>query len=363
MTEKRLTFPHAGDYYLAIGHLFQTMGYEILVPPLTSQRTLDLGAKYAPEQACMPFKLTLGNLLEAIEEGATVVAMVGGRTGMCRLAYYSELYRKILLENGFEVELVPLKLKKEFWRAVKRHHPDLKFSTFLRGLIEMLLKMRALEVIRERYLFLHPCEEKAGSCKVLANELKARLREVKGIRAILKFIREARRAFDGIPVREREDLLTVAYIGEFFMTIDQFATHRVEETLGTLGVRVIPTDSFSDFFIGSIKPVKWINALFPTYKHQIKKLAKPYINRVIGGHALESVGQSIYYSRRGFDGMIHVYPFACMPEVVSTSILPTVSEQHGIPILSLSFDEQTGEAGLNTRLEAFVDMLRRKKQK
>ncbi|HEY9764725.1 MAG TPA: acyl-CoA dehydratase activase-related protein [Chroococcales cyanobacterium] len=358
---RRITFPHAGDYYLAIGHLFRKLGYEVIIPPKTSQRALDLGEKYAPEQACLPFKLTLGNLIEAIEEGADVVAMVGGRTGMCRLAFYSELYRKILTENGFEVEFVPLKLKKEFWLAVKRHLPELKSATFLLALIEMLLKMRGLEAIRTGYLDHHPREAMPGACHRLVQQMKVELQEVDIFWKILGFPEKVRREFKKIPLRDTPDLITVGYLGEFFMTIDQFGTHRIEEYLGSLGVRVVPADGFSDFFIGSFKLLKIFDRFLPTHKHQVHKLAKPFLNLVIGGHAVESIGQSIWFAKNGIDGVIHVYPFGCMPEIVATSILPTVSEAHEIPILSLCFDEQTGEAGIRTRIEAFVDMIKRKK--
>lgn len=50
---------------------------------------------------------------------------------------------------------------------------------------------------------------------------------------------------------------------------------------------------------------------------------------------------------------------ACMPEIISRSILPQVSRDHDMPVLSLVLDEHTGEAGIQTRLEAFVDLLER----
>ena len=61
--------------------------------------------------------------------------------------------------------------------------------------------------------------------------------------------------------------------------------------------------------------------------------------------------------------MVHCYPFSCMPEIISRAILPTVSHDYDMPVMSLVLDEQTGEAGFQTRLEAFVDLLSRKKQK
>ena len=39
------------------------------MPPLNNQRTLSLGIKYSPEGLCIPFKLTLGNLIDAITGG------------------------------------------------------------------------------------------------------------------------------------------------------------------------------------------------------------------------------------------------------------------------------------------------------
>jgi predicted nucleotide-binding protein (sugar kinase/HSP70/actin superfamily) len=52
-----------------------------------------------------------------------------------------------------------------------------------------------------------------------------------------------------------------------------------------------------------------------------------------------------------------------MPEIMSQNIFPTMREDHEIPILTLIMDEQTGKAGYITRLEAFVDLMRRRKRK
>jgi len=46
---------------------------------------------------------------------------------------------------------------------------------------------------------------------------------------------------------------------------------------------------------------------------------------------------------------------------VARTILTSVSREHNIPVLTFFLDEQTGKAGMSTRLEAFVDLLNRKK--
>jgi benzoyl-CoA reductase/2-hydroxyglutaryl-CoA dehydratase subunit BcrC/BadD/HgdB len=55
-------------------------------------------------------------------------------------------------------------------------------------------------------------------------------------------------------------------------------------------------------------------------------------------------------------------PFTCMPEIVAQNILTRVSKEQGIPILTLISDEHTAEAGVVTRLEAFVDLLARQQR-
>jgi predicted nucleotide-binding protein (sugar kinase/HSP70/actin superfamily) len=58
---------------------------------------------------------------------------------------------------------------------------------------------------------------------------------------------------------------------------------------------------------------------------------------------------------------VQLAPFACIPEIVAKSIIPSISRDLDIPVLTLFIDEQTGKAGVQTRLEAFVDLLQKKR--
>ena len=100
-----------------------------------------------------------------------------------------------------------------------------------------------------------------------------------------------------------------------------------------------------------------------THLERANRLAKPYLTRDIGGDALECVSDVAYANERGIDGIIHISPFTCMPEIMSQNIFPSMRENVDVPILALIMDEQTGKAGYITRLEAFVDLMRRKKRK
>ncbi|OAT81744.1 acyl-CoA dehydratase activase-related protein [Desulfotomaculum copahuensis] len=68
------------------------------------------------------------------------------------------------------------------------------------------------------------------------------------------------------------------------------------------------------------------------------------------------------YARGGVDGIIHLTAFGCGPDSLLDKFMEMKArEQKTIPFMSLTIDEQSGEAGVATRLEAFVDMVRRKK--
>jgi predicted nucleotide-binding protein (sugar kinase/HSP70/actin superfamily) len=58
--------------------------------------------------------------------------------------------------------------------------------------------------------------------------------------------------------------------------------------------------------------------------------------------------------------MVHLAPFTCMPEIIAQNIMPSTREK--IPVLTILCDEQIAKPGILTRLEAFVDLLERKRR-
>jgi predicted nucleotide-binding protein (sugar kinase/HSP70/actin superfamily) len=98
-----------------------------------------------------------------------------------------------------------------------------------------------------------------------------------------------------------------------------------------------------------------------TMNRQAKTLSKSmfwyFSNRALYGalHYIES---------RTIDGIIHVTAFACGPDAMADRIIEMETHKRSnLPYLSLTIDEQTGEAGVRTRVEAFLDMLRYRRDK
>ena len=69
-----------------------------------------------------------------------------------------------------------------------------------------------------------------------------------------------------------------------------------------------------------------------------------------------------YLKDNKIDGIITLNAFGCGPDSLMVESITRKAKEAGKPLLSLTIDEHTGEAGFVTRLEAFIDMLFRKKR-
>ena len=79
---------------------------------------------------------------------------------------------------------------------------------------------------------------------------------------------------------------------------------------------------------------------------------------------LDLTGPAAYYMlNKKVDGIIALSAFGCGPDSLMVDEISYHAQKFGLPMLHLNIDEHTGEAGFVTRLEAFTDMLFRKKMK
>ena len=135
--------------------------------------------------------------------------------------------------------------------------------------------------------------------------------------------------------------LRVALLGHAYNLYDECVNHRLIGRLRALGVEVFTPHTIPPELVHQTMAQSGIERYW-TYEHEL-------------------VGAAVYYmAQRGIDGLIGMVTFGCGPDSVMLESIQKLAKQQGMPFLNLVFDEHTGEAGLVTRLEAFVDMLGRK---
>ncbi|MBS3872515.1 MAG: CoA protein activase [Firmicutes bacterium] len=358
----RVTFPHMGTLSLAMRALLENLGLQVVMPPPITSRTLALGAKYSPECVCLPFKVNVGNYIEAIELGADTVVMAGG-IGPCRFGYYAELQREILADLGLSANMIVLEppqgMVTELWRKISSLTRGHSFMSVAQVFYFAWRLAKGLDGIEKTLHQVRALEKTRGSCDIIWNEAQNSIGQTRTLRGLWAAERLIKERIAALPKKTCVHPLRVGLVGEIYMLLEPKVNLGLAERLGYLGVEVHRSMSVSDWVTQHLVPDPRAQVLV----RKIRQAAKPYLRGHVGGHGLETIGHSVLYAEEGMDGIIQVLPLTCMPEIVAQSILPTISEKYGIPILTLVLDEHAGEGGLQTRLEAFVDMLRARQRR
>lgn len=354
----RVTFPHMGNLAITAREVFRGLGLDVVVPPPITKRTLEIGTKYSPEFACLPLKINLGNYLEAAELGADTIIMAGG-VGPCRFGYYAQVQREILKDLGYNMDMVVLEPPdahfSEVWEKIKSLcRTDWKRA--LAGAVLAWRKTRACDVIEQEVQKTRPLEACPGAADQIYIQALADIDRATTKEEVRIITRQAKEKLRKIPRQRKRPLCRIAVVGEIYTVLEPFVNHHIERRLGRLGVEVkrflYLSTWINDHLFGGLLRIKG--------SKKAKHLASPYLNHFVGGHGRESVGGAVQYARERVDGVIQLAPLTCMPEIVAHSIMPAVSKDYDLPVMTIYLDEQTGEAGLQTRLEAFVDLVAQK---
>ena len=138
--------------------------------------------------------------------------------------------------------------------------------------------------------------------------------------------------------------LKIALVGHPYMINDPYASLDIKNQLINAGVNVITSEQFP--------------------RDLIKKQMDTLDFNMYFDYERELLGTAMHFlEKKTVDGIIHIIIFSCGPDSIAGEMVSRFSTRKpNIPVLQLTFDELTGEAGLRTRLEAFIDMVKRKKK-
>ncbi|NLK00114.1 MAG: CoA protein activase [Clostridia bacterium] len=355
----RVTFPHMGNMWISVKALLENLDLDVVVPPPCTNRTMSLGVRHSPEFICLPLKVNLGNYMEAAEMGANTIAIAGG-VGPCRFGYYSRLQKEILDDLGYNYRMVILEPpQRHFGEIFKEMDKLTKFSLgqFFTAARLAWLKCCLIDAVEERVHKLRAWELTAGQVDKVYKEALSNIDASQTRREIIKAKERALESLNDIRTDSTREVVRVAIVGEIYTILEPYVNQDAERHLGRLGVEIDKSLYLSrwvnDHLLGGFLPLE--------SSRDALKMAAPYLNSFVGGHGRESVGYTVKYARESYDGVIQIAPLTCGPEIVAEAILPEVAVKEGIPVMTIYVDEHSGEAGLITRLEAFVDMIRRRK--
>ncbi len=350
----KISYPLIGDYgvpaqYL-LSHIFKD---QIVVPPPITSKTIELGVKYSPDFVCTPFKYTLGTMIESADKGANILIQLGGG---CRYGYYAELQEKILHDLGYDVKVINLitKGKPELKRIlgsfkninVKFRKSKLVYYGFIT--MKMLQYMDKVDdYIRANIAF----EVEKGSFDLLRDEMLEKFKETKGFTNLYKIYKYYFKQIKKVEVHKPDNPLKIGVIGELYTLMEPFANGYLEKDLANNNIEI---KRFTTATYLLLKKKKIMKRAFRKNK---------VIKYHLGADGADNVMNTKWLCNHGYDGIIHIKSAFCTPEIGAMPIISKIAGEKDVPVLFLTFDANTSEIGVKTRLEAFYDMLEMRKNK
>jgi predicted nucleotide-binding protein (sugar kinase/HSP70/actin superfamily) len=136
--------------------------------------------------------------------------------------------------------------------------------------------------------------------------------------------------------------INLAVVGRSYIINDDYISAQLIKKLNKRDVKVFTSGMLSE------EEIKEELKVFEKTPHWALS------NRVLGAALL-------YAKRKNIKGIIYVTPFGCSPDsLMKENMISRIGNSK--PILTITVDEHTGDAGLITRIEAFIDMIERKEK-
>jgi len=347
LSKIKIAFPIMANYYIPVKYFLNNiLNCEIIDNIKITSKTLELGTRYSPDFVCMPFKYTLGSLIEALDKDAYILMQLGGG---CRYGYYSEVQNEILKDLGYKFKMINLinagktDLKKIYKKLKSIDNINL-FKTiyyFINARYIVKYMDNIDDYIRKNVGF----EVNNNSFDNLNKEFLNEIVKYKNVFSIRKCYKKYLKLFKKIEINKPKNVLKVGIVGELYTLMEPFANYDIEKFLAKKSVEVT---RFTN--------VEYL--LFKKHKTIGKNIKKSkYIKYKMGADASDNICRVEKMCKDNYDGIIHIKSTFCTPEIATMPIINKICKDHKVPVIFMSFDSNTSEVFVKTRLEAFYDML------
>ena len=325
----RVGLPSAlvNQYYISFWRtFFAEPGVEVIGSGETTKNILDKGIRYSVPEICAPIKIYTGHVVDLLDQEIDYV--------------YVPRFISIRKPDTFCPKFLGL--------------PDM-LSCTIPGLKEKLLTHYIKpenDLIAKKDTFLalgRVFTDDRKRIKRAIGKASAAWREFRALSVNKGYnCKEANSIIFGHKELQQPKSLPrpikLGVIGYVYNIYDDFISMNILDRLSSLGVEVVTFEMLSE----------------KELEKELKKYRKTpfwtFSNKLLAAAGKFLADQSI-------DGLIHVTAFGCGPDSFLGKVLELDSVTYQKPFITVRIDEHTEENHLQTRIEAFVDMIYRKKQK
>ncbi len=310
------------QYYPMWRTFFTMLGADVVVSPPTTQKMLADGAARVVADTCLPAKVYLGHVISLADKCdymfIPVIRSIKPKVYNCaKFLGLPDMTRAVvpecppILEIDFDVNKGAKKIYDSIYkiaRPLSNNKGDIK---------------QAAVSAWEAHIHFHKLMVKEGLTPLQALSLMYEKTS---------------------PEIPQDRKITIGLIGHHYLMYDELISHRLLQRLEKAGCRIVTPDMS--------KP------------EQLEAETKRLAGRAYWTWEEEVIGAGGYYLSNKTDGIIGVMAFGCGPDsLMMDTVHREAARLRNIPFMNLTLEEHTAEAGIITRLEAFLDMIYRRRRR
>ena len=323
---KKIGIPRAISYYNNYPFyygFFKSLGLEIILSDKTTTAIINSGTKYVVSDTCLPVKVYAGHVVNLLEKGCEAIFIP---------SIQSTDYK---INNCSKIRGLPEIIRNIINKPFTIIQPTLDKTEGL-GFYDFWTETANALGIKDQ--------------KTIKNAVDAGWKIYDDFMTMtnsgVSYNEALQNAIEGKLLKKTVDIvkpLSVVIMAHGYNLFDERISLNLIKKLEKMGVKVYTS----------------LNISREQSQEALKKLGEIQY----WANELELTGCAAHYLlNKKVDGIIALSAFGCGPDSLMVDEISHHCKEKGMPLIHLTIDEHTGEAGFITRIEAFVDMLMRKKR-
>lgn len=305
------------DYYFLWNNFFNNLDVEVVVSPKTNKDILNRGVELCVDEACLPIKVYHGHV-DYLKDKVDYI-FIPKMTSIYRKEYCCP--KHLGLPDMIKQSLTDLPPIIDTQVNLKRSDANLKKVAIDIGKHFEKSSRKILSAFNDAYSQFQDYIKMLTS-KVIPIDINSKYKD-------LSFITNIKKEKFG---------RKILVLGHFYNVYDSYINMDLIDKLNRRGFDVVTVE-----MIDENKSRQYASKL-------PKRMFWTHGQRIVGGaYAL--------IDEKAISGIIYISAFGCGLDSVLIDLVERKAKENRVPFTLLTIDEQTGEAGVNTRIEAFIDML------
>ena len=313
------------QYYPMWKTFFEELGAEVVISPPTTQIMLSSGSSRVVAETCLPVKVFLGHVLSLVGKCDYIfipaIRSVKKKVYNCsKFLGLPDMTKAVIPESPsiLDIDIDVNKRKRDLYQAIYQLGRHFTWNPFK-------VRQASLAAWQAHLNY----RQLMSSHNLTPPQAIARISGTTEAEANSSYLSSSQ--------------TTIAIIGHPYLLYDEHVNYRLIHRLEQAHNRVLTPEMLS--------------------AEELESAIARLVGRAHWTYEEEVVGAGEHYLQSGADGVIGIMTFGCGPDSLMMDIVRRqASRLKTTAFMSLTLEEHTAEAGIVTRLEAFLDMIHRRKR-